>query len=197
VSGRLVGRAIRESRVRRTTELAVLMVLAEHARDDGSGARLAMETLARETRISKRQAIRVVQALVRLGEVTVLRSNGRTNVYHVHPGGMTSVSLPTGGAGVTPPVTSGTRSGDIRDIRPVTSPRSPLEPYEPDGNRTSRARRDDPHDAALIAKLRRHAQLSRDPLTAANARERLERMGLSASEEAERMGLSASEEATG
>jgi hypothetical protein len=88
MSGRLVGRVLRESRARTVGQVAVEMVIAEHARDEAAGVRLGLETIAREARISTRQAKRYVAELRDLGEITVERpGHYGANTYHLHPGG--------------------------------------------------------------------------------------------------------------
>ena len=131
MSGRLVGRCLRESSTTSSSALLVLLVIAEHSRDDGLGAILNLSTIARESRLSIRQTIRWVKHLTALGDLAVVAHKGRTSAYIVTPGVMTSTSLPAHDASVTPPVTSATPTSDIHDTKPVTSVSTPIEPYEP------------------------------------------------------------------
>jgi hypothetical protein len=64
--------------------LLVLLMIANHAHADGSGAYPSLSTLARESRLSQRQVIRILKQLERSGELTVVRSKeaGLNNVNY-------------------------------------------------------------------------------------------------------------------
>lgn len=58
------------------TALLVLLALADNANDDGF-AWPSLDTIAAKCRISKRQTIRVIDALAQSGELAVIRGGGR------------------------------------------------------------------------------------------------------------------------
>ena len=70
------------------SELLMLLAIADFS-DDHGRSWPSVETLANKTRLSKRSAQRLVQALERSGELDVARNQGRkgTNLYQVQIGG--------------------------------------------------------------------------------------------------------------
>lgn len=74
------------------SRFVVLLMIANHAHSDGRGSWAGYETLARESRISVRQAIRCVQKLEQAGSLTVAHGAGpfKTNLYAVK--GMDEIS---------------------------------------------------------------------------------------------------------
>lgn len=117
-----------------TTEKMVLLVIADHAADDGTNSWPSIATIARKASISERQAQRVVSSLAEKGLIAVepqaggtrdTRADRRTNRYTVLADGVTRMSSrPSHG------VTSATPRGDIRSAHGVTpmSPEPSLEP---------------------------------------------------------------------
>lgn len=63
--------------------LVVLIMIANHARSDGTGAWPSIDTLGREARMHPRNVIRLIPKLVRSGELTVENGAGPrgTNLY--------------------------------------------------------------------------------------------------------------------
>ena len=64
----------------------VLLMIANHAHADGTGAFMSNETLAREARISARQVRNILPKLVEAGELRIFssgRGRGRVNQYAV------------------------------------------------------------------------------------------------------------------
>lgn len=96
----------------------VLTVLADRADAKSGECFPSMDTISAEAGISKRQAIRCVQKLVNLGEVSIAEKGGGR-------GNRTTYRVTLGDVGVTVSetqrVTSATIKGDIRDIERVTS----------------------------------------------------------------------------
>lgn len=70
------------------SELLVLLAIADHAHDDGSGAWPSKRTIARKAKISERQVTRIIQQLEDKGELAVERAAGPygTNAYTVLTG---------------------------------------------------------------------------------------------------------------
>jgi hypothetical protein len=65
------------------SEFVVLLMIANHAHSDGTGAWPAAETLARESRITARHVLRIIPRLIASGELNVQRGDGPrgTNLY--------------------------------------------------------------------------------------------------------------------
>ncbi len=61
--------------------LLLMLMIANHAHADGTGAFPSTETLARECRMSRRQVIRMLEIAERSGELLIDRSKGRS-VHH-------------------------------------------------------------------------------------------------------------------
>jgi len=112
VSVHVLSWALRHSEARQSDRL-VLLVLADHAKDDGTAAWPSVETIATQARISERQAQRALRSLEGAGEIRPTgRSRSGTTVWEIsgyrrhegldagvsecHPGGDTE-----GAGGVT------------------------------------------------------------------------------------------------
>lgn len=110
-----------------TSEKMVLLVIADHADDQGENAWPAVATIARKASLSDRQTQRMIKQLTNLGLISVekqaggrreMRDDRRPNRYTLHLNGVT----PTSPGGVV--------RGDIGDAHGVTpmSPKPSLEP---------------------------------------------------------------------
>lgn len=110
-----------------TSEKMVLLVIADHADDQGENAWPSIATIARKASLSERQAQRLVKSLTKVGLLAVeeqmggrrdMRDDRRPNRY--------TVILD----GVTPMSPGGVVRGDIGDVHGVTpmSPKPSLEP---------------------------------------------------------------------
>ena len=68
----------------------VLLMIANHAHSDGTGAWPSIETLARESRLSERTVQRAIRRLEKTGELEVERSDGgrKSNYYCVKMSGV-------------------------------------------------------------------------------------------------------------
>lgn len=110
-----------------TSAKMVLLVIADHADDQGGNAWPSISTIARKASVSDRQAQRLVQSLVKSGLVVVegqaggtreMRDDRRPNRY--------TLTID----GVTPMSPGGVVRGDIGDAHGVTpmSPKPSLEP---------------------------------------------------------------------
>lgn len=117
-----------------TTDKMVLLILADHADDDGANAWPSVARIARKASISERQVQRILRSLVDAGLVLVERQGGggrdqredrRPNRYTIRLDGVTSASpRPPARGDINDP------RGDIRDPHGVTpmSPEPSLEP---------------------------------------------------------------------
>src|SRR5579863_4006594 len=67
------------------SEFVVLLMIANHAHSDGTGAWPAAETLARESRITARHVVRIIPKLEASGELEVHKGAGPrgTNLYSI------------------------------------------------------------------------------------------------------------------
>lgn len=110
-----------------TSEKMVLLVIADHADDQGENAWPAVATIARKASLSDRQTQRMIKQLTNLGLISVekqaggrreMRDDRRPNRYTLHLDGVTSTSP------------GGVVRGDIGDTHGVTpmSPKPSLEP---------------------------------------------------------------------
>lgn len=85
--------------------LLLLLIIANHAHADGTNAFPSVETLARETRMSKRQVNRLILLIEKSGELLIQRGGGRaSNTYSLPKMTETTpdkMSPPDGRAGVT------------------------------------------------------------------------------------------------
>jgi hypothetical protein len=81
----------------------VLLMIANHAHSDGTGAYPGMKTLAREARIDERQARRCVRELERSGELLTRQPGEQTVQESAATGGSNLYSLPgVRGGKITP-----------------------------------------------------------------------------------------------
>lgn len=96
-----------ENSQHKESRFVVLLMIANHARSDGTGAWPSIPTLARESRISDRTCQRVIQRLERSGELSIQRGKGPhgTNLYSLAK--MSGVNL-------SPVVPIGSLGGDRR-----------------------------------------------------------------------------------
>jgi hypothetical protein len=79
-----------ENSIHKSGDLVVLLMIANHARSDGGGSWPSIETLARESRMQRRQVQRCVRRLELSGELVTTRGGG--------PGGANMYSLPMVGS---------------------------------------------------------------------------------------------------
>ena len=65
--------------------LLMMLAIADYAHDDGTNAWPSLATLARKTRMSRRNAIRTIKKLERAGELFVQRNGGKhkSNEYSI------------------------------------------------------------------------------------------------------------------
>lgn len=117
-----------------TTEKMILLVLADHADDDGRNCWPSVATIARKASVSERQVQRLLQGLIGQGFIRVdrqaggtrdMRDDRRPNAY----------TITLNGATYTPPREDergdiGAPRGDIHDAHGVkpTSPKPSIEP---------------------------------------------------------------------
>lgn len=122
-----------------TTEKMVLLVIADHADDEGRNAWPSIPTIARRASISDRHARRVVSELVSLGVLWVskqaggtkaMRDDRRPNLYAINVNALTSVS---GRKGLRGDIEAERGDMGVRDGVTPMSGNSSLEP----SNRTS------------------------------------------------------------
>ena len=67
------------------SSLLMLLAIADYAQDDGSGAWPSLATLARKTRMKRRNAIYTIKKLEKAGELFVIRRGGKhkSNEYAI------------------------------------------------------------------------------------------------------------------
>jgi hypothetical protein len=99
----------------------VLLVLADHAREDGSSSWPAVETIAEQARLSRRQAQRALRDLESSGAITATgRSAKGTFVYSVNMSGR-QYDAPPGGD-IYAPVDVGNVARSVLEPSTTTSP---------------------------------------------------------------------------
>ena len=119
MSIRVMSWALRDAPVTRHSDLLVLIVIADHAHDDGRGAYPNEATIAKLARMTERCVCNSIARLEAAGVLAVERSPGRVNVY--------TVLTPERGSGVTPergsgdPRTSRQGTPERRDTNPRTA----------------------------------------------------------------------------
>jgi hypothetical protein len=112
----------------------VLIVLADHAREDGTSAWPSLETIAHQSRLSERQARRCLRNLEELGEIRETgRSRKGTHIYEfplyrrgdnmTPPGGTNHAE---GGDRMTPDPSLEQPSVELLAAKPRRRPRNPL-----------------------------------------------------------------------
>jgi hypothetical protein len=109
--------------------LLLLLAVADHAHDDGSGAWPSVATLARKCRLDRRQIQRLLRRLEASGELLLEQSPGRTHLMTVLIGGdkMTppaETGAHGGGVDVAPGMTRMTPQGGVADA-PLAVPVTP------------------------------------------------------------------------
>ncbi len=67
------------------SSLLMLLAIPDYAQDDGSGAWPSLATLARKTRMKRRNAIYTIKKLEKAGELFVIRRGGKhkSNEYAI------------------------------------------------------------------------------------------------------------------
>lgn len=138
MSGRLVGRVLREATTRRPQALLVLVAVAEHAGDDGTGAYPSLATLATETRLSRRSVLRLLAELEAGGDLAVIRNAGRGNGYVVTLTGATPDTGDSHGTGATGDTGDAADTGDSGGATSATGDTGPVPPLAPEPYRTVR-----------------------------------------------------------
>lgn len=78
MSVRVLGWALREAPVTNKGDLLTLIVLADHAHDDGDGAFPSVETIARLARLSPRGAQKALRKLASAGLLKATHRAGKT-----------------------------------------------------------------------------------------------------------------------
>jgi len=118
MSVRVLGWALREAPVENKGDLLTLIVLADHAHDDGGGAYPSVETIARLARLTPRGAQKALRKLVSAGLIQATPRTGKTTLYRVV---------------VTPALSSGVNSvrPELRDAGGRTERRKPPNPVRP------------------------------------------------------------------
>jgi DNA-binding MarR family transcriptional regulator len=103
VSVRVLAWALRDAPVTNHTDLLVLIAIADHAHDDGTGAYPSVSTIASMARCGARTVENALARLQAAGVVTVQERPGKTSVYRV-------LVTPAARAGVTPAAGAATPS---------------------------------------------------------------------------------------
>jgi Helix-turn-helix domain len=115
----------------------VLLVIANHAQSDGTGAWPSVETIAREARITARHVARILPKLKDSGELAIEEGSGPhgTNLYSL-PGLLPSTHDNLSGDNCgSLPLTNATTAPDICGSQ--MSPEPSLTVIEPSGNRSA------------------------------------------------------------
>ncbi len=118
MSVHVLGWALREAPVENKGDLLTLIVLADHAHDDGDGAFPSVETIARLARLSPRGVQKALRKLALAGLVKATPRAGRTTLYRVV---------------MTPEASSGVNSvrSELGDAEGRTGRRKPPNPVRP------------------------------------------------------------------
>ena len=95
MSVRVLAWALRDAPVTNRTDLLVLIAIADHAHDDGTGAYPSVGTLARMARCSPRSVESALARLQASGVLAIEERAGKTSMYRV-------LTTPAASAGVTP-----------------------------------------------------------------------------------------------
>lgn len=109
----------------------VLLSIANHASHDGDSAYPSIDTISRESRVSRRQVIRCIQAAESMGELKVNRGEGRghSNLYSFPKyANLSPLRLPKDDIPDT--------NGDISDSEKVTFQREKVTEMSPDPSLT-------------------------------------------------------------
>lgn len=118
----------------------VLLVLADHAKEDGSGAWPSVETIAKEARLSERQVQYALRGLETSLSITCTgRTKKGTRVYAVH----------MRGADIAPLAAQGGAIYDSEGVQPI-APEPSLEPSKTTTREVSRNGHQNPIWDALV-----------------------------------------------
>lgn len=132
MSGRLVGRVLREAVSDRPQAVLLLVAIAERAGDDGRGAYPSLATLAAETRLSRRSVMRLLAELEASGDLAILRQPGKGNSYLVTLTGDTHGTGDTPGTGATDDTGDMDGTRDMGDPTSATGDTGPVPPVAPE-----------------------------------------------------------------
>ena len=119
MSVRALSWALRDAPVARHSDLLVLIVVADHAHDDGTGAYPSVPTIAAMARLSVRGVRNALGRLEASGVIAIERRAGRGNAYRV-------LLTPASGAGVPRQMATGTQANG--DTTPAHGDRNPGTP---------------------------------------------------------------------
>lgn len=149
--------------------LLLLLAIADHAHDDGTGAWPSQKTLAAKTRLSARQIRRLLEQLVSRGELRVVPREGASALLTVLTGADNLSTPPAlnGQGGADKAVSGGPdMSAGTRDIavsyEPRTVPEPSIEPSSAAGSRQQDAK-DVAADLARVDEELRQAGLAGIP----------------------------------
>lgn len=115
------------------SELLILLALADFSDDNGENIYPSMQTLAKKSRLSDKQARRVVQNLVKLDLVEIIEAGGwqrgrnRSNSYRIKLETLLAVGTPKLGVPLSHPREDGTPADDST----VLPPAGDDPPYKP------------------------------------------------------------------
>lgn len=104
------------------SELLILLALADFSDDNGENIYPSMQTLAQKSRMSDKQARRVVQNLVKLGLIEIVEAGGwqrgrnRSNSYRIM---LENIGTPKLGVPLSHPREDGTPAGDRTVLPPA------------------------------------------------------------------------------
>jgi hypothetical protein len=130
MSVRVLSWALREAPVVAKGDLLALIVLADHAHDDGDGAYPSVETIAMLARLSLRGAQNALRNLEAAGVIRATHRPGKTTLYRINV-------TPAAIAGVQP-LRPATSDADPRNQR--RKPPQPLHPNRKEPSRTVKGR---------------------------------------------------------
>jgi hypothetical protein len=124
MSVRVLSWALRESPVEAKGDLLALIVLADHAHDDGGGAYPSVETIGKLARLSPRGTQNALRNLEAAGVITATPRKGKTTLYRV----------------LTPAISAGVQSlrPAISDVDPRNQRPKPPQPLHPNRKEPSR-----------------------------------------------------------
>lgn len=115
--------------------LLTLLCIANCANSDGSHARPGMTRLAKDTRMSRRQVVRIIEKLEASGELTIKRRDGVENSYSmplVTSDKMSRVKKPTTRDTIMSPTRDIAMAPDPKDSKILNTPSlSPSRSYRP------------------------------------------------------------------
>jgi DNA-binding MarR family transcriptional regulator len=125
MSVRALSWALREAPVDAKGDLLVLIVLADHAHDDGDGAYPSVKTIARFARLTPRGVQKALRSLEATGLIKATRRTGKTTLYRIE---------------LTPRTEGGVNSlrPELRDAGGRTERPKPPNPVRPNRKEPSR-----------------------------------------------------------